>query len=57
MNTIEMNAIQRTARIATGKEKDPRWKGPLVNLERYITRRAIGIPGIIIQTEFNPVIR
>lgn len=42
---MEINAIQRMAPIATGKEKTPRWNGPRTNWSRYITRRAIGIPG------------
>ena len=45
INAMEMNVIQRTAPMATGKEKMPRWNGPRMNWSRYIKRRAIGIPG------------
>lgn len=41
---IEMRHIHSTATIATGKEKFPRWKGPLLKFSRFQTRRAIGIP-------------
>ena len=46
MKTMVINAIHVTAVTATGIEKRPKWKGPLLKSCLFRTRNKIGIPSV-----------